>query len=254
MSAVLEVEGLKVHRGNRLVLDVDALTVEEGEVLAVIGPNGAGKSTLLEALALLTPAEMTYRFAGREARLPQEALALRRQMAVVFQQSLLLDGTVYYNVALGLRLRRVPESEVRQRVFAALERFNVATLARRHARALSGGEAQRVSLARALALQPRVLFLDEPFGALDVLTRSAILQDLRGILRSSGITALFVTHDFTEIPPLADRVAVLMDGRIRQTGTPQEIFSRPADDSVRQLVRAAADLVKSLDAPQGTAL
>lgn len=246
MSAIIEVEGLKVRRGKRLVLDVDALAVEEGEVLAVIGPNGAGKSTLLEALALLTPAEMTYRFAGRVARLPQEALALRRQMAVVFQQSFLLDGTVFDNVALGLRLRRTPPAQVRKQVTEALERFQVAHLARRHARALSGGEAQRVSLARALALQPRVLFLDEPFGALDVLTRSAILQDLRGILRAAGVTALFVTHDFTEIPPLADRVAVLMDGRVRQVGTPQEIFSKPADDSVEKLVRAAADLVRTL--------
>jgi len=243
---MIEVEGLKVRRGKRLVLDVDALAVEEGEVLAVIGPNGAGKSTLLEALALLTPAEMTYRFAGRAARLPQEALALRRQMAVVFQQSFLLDGTVFDNVALGLRLRRTPPAQVRKQVTEALERFQVAHLARRHARALSGGEAQRVSLARALALQPRVLFLDEPFGALDVLTRSAILQDLRGILRAAGVTALFVTHDFTEIPPLADRVAVLMDGRVRQVGTPQEIFSKPADDSVEKLVRAAADLVRTL--------
>lgn len=244
---MLEVEGLKVRRGKRQVLDVDALKVEEGEVLAVIGPNGAGKSTLLEALALLTPAEMTYRFGGRTAKLPQEALALRRQMAVVFQQSLLLEGTVFDNVAMGLRLRRVPQAEVRRRVSDALERFQVAHLAKRHARALSGGEAQRVSLARALALQPRVLFLDEPFGALDVLTRSAILQDLRSILRTAGITALFVTHDFTEIPPMADRVAVLMEGKIRQVGTPQEIFLKPADDSVHKLVRAAADLVRSLE-------
>jgi len=246
VSAIVEVEGLKVRRGKRLVLEVDRLAVEEGEVLAVIGPNGAGKSTLLEALALLTPAEMTYRFAGRTARLPQEALALRRQMAVVFQQSLLLDGTVFDNVAIGLRLRRIPKAEIQRRVTEALERFGVAHLARRHARALSGGEAQRVSLARALALQPRVLFLDEPFGALDVLSRSSLLQDLPGILRTTGVTTLFVTHDFTEIPPMADRVAVLMDGRIRQVGTPQEIFSKPADDSVFKLVRAAADLVRTL--------
>ncbi|HEY8347920.1 MAG TPA: ATP-binding cassette domain-containing protein [Symbiobacteriaceae bacterium] len=247
MSAVLEVEDLKVYRGKRLVLDVPSLAVEEGEVLAVIGPNGAGKSTLLEALALLTPASMTYRFGGRTVRLPDEALALRRQMAVVFQRPLLLDGTVFDNVALGLRLRRVPEAEVRQRVNTWLERFGVAHLARRHSWTLSGGEAQRVSLARALVLQPRVLFLDEPFGPLDVLTRSAILQDLRAILRSAGVTALFVTHDFTEIPPMADRVAVLMEGRIRQTGTPREVFARPADDAVRQLVRAAADLVRLLE-------
>lgn len=245
--SMLAVENLQVQRGRRLVLDVPSLAVAEGEILAVIGPNGAGKSTLLEALALLTPAVMTYRFAGRAVRLPQEGLALRREMAVVFQQPLLLDGTVFANVALGLRMRGVPEPEVHGRANTWLDRFGVADLARRHAHALSGGEAQRVSLARALALQPRVLFLDEPFGALDVLTRAAILQDLRGVLRSCGITALFVTHDFTEIPALADRVAVLMDGRILQTGTPREVFTRPAGPAVRSLVRAAADLVRILE-------
>ncbi|HWI64598.1 MAG TPA: ATP-binding cassette domain-containing protein, partial [Symbiobacteriaceae bacterium] len=114
---------------------------------------------------------------------------------------------------------------------------------------LSGGEAQRVSLARALVLKPRMLFLDEPFMALDVLTRSAILADLRRVLREGGVTTLFVTHDFTEIPPLADRVAVLMNGRIAQTGTVRDVFSQPADESVRKIVRAATDLIGSLIAP-----
>ncbi|HLN61012.1 MAG TPA: ATP-binding cassette domain-containing protein, partial [Symbiobacteriaceae bacterium] len=118
----------------------------------------------------------------------------------------------------------------------------------RPSRALSGGEAQRVSLARALALKPRVLFLDEPFAALDVLTRSAILQDLRRVLREGGVTALFVTHDFTEIPPLADRMAVLMQGQVVQTGTPREIFRQPANANVERLVRAATDLIRTLDA------
>ncbi|HYF94384.1 MAG TPA: ATP-binding cassette domain-containing protein [Symbiobacteriaceae bacterium] len=248
-DALIEAAGLKVHRERRLVLEIPSVQVEAGEVLAVIGPNGSGKSTLLQALALLLPAEMTYRFGGRAVRLPDEGLALRRQMAVVFQRPLLVEGSVYDNVALGLRLRGVAEAEARTRVMAELALFGVADLAKRPARALSGGEAQRVSLARALVLRPRVLFLDEPFMALDVLTRSAILQDLRRILREAGVTALFVTHDFTEIPPLADRVAVLMSGHIVQSGTPREVFSHPADEQVQRLVRAAADLIGSLIAP-----
>jgi tungstate transport system ATP-binding protein len=245
-DAMIEAEGLRVFRERRLVLDVPAITVEAGEVLAVIGPNGSGKSTLLQALALLLPAAMTYRFGGQAVRLPDEALALRRQMAVVFQRPLLVEGSVQENVALGLRLRGVPRAEVAGRVKEALAMFGVEDLARRPSRALSGGEAQRVSLARALALRPRMLFLDEPFMALDVLTRASILQDLRRVLRSAGMTALFVTHDFTEIPPLADRVAVLNGGQIVQTGTPRDIFSHPANAEVARLVRAASDLIRGL--------
>jgi tungstate transport system ATP-binding protein len=245
-DAMIEAEGLRVFRERRLVLDVPAITIEAGEVLAVIGPNGSGKSTLLQALALLLPAAMTYRFGGQAVRLPDEALALRRQMAVVFQRPLLVEGSVQENVALGLKLRGVPRAEITGRVKEALTMFGVQDLARRPSRALSGGEAQRVSLARALALRPRMLFLDEPFMALDVLTRASILQDLRRALRSAGMTALFVTHDFTEIPPLADRVAVLNGGQIVQIGTPRDIFSHPANAAVERLVRAASDLIRGL--------
>lgn len=245
-TAMITAHGLCVRRGSRTVLDVPEITVATGEVLAVIGPNGAGKSTLLQALALLLPAKMTYWLGGRQVRLPREALALRRQMAVVFQEPLLLDGSVFDNVAIGLRLRRLPGRAIKDRVKTWLARLGVAHLARRQARTLSGGEAQRVNLARALALEPRVLFMDEPFGALDVLTRAALLQDLRPVLEAAGVTVLFVTHDFTEIPPLADRVAVIIEGRIVQMDTPRAIFNQPADAAVNALVRAAAELMRAL--------
>lgn len=247
---MLQVDGLQVRRGKRTVLSVDSLAVAPGEILAVIGANGAGKSTLLQAMALLLPATMTYRFAGRVAELPRETLALRRQMAVVFQEPLLLDGTVAENVALGLKLRGVPAAAIRERVSHWLEQLGVAHLVSRHARSLSGGEAQRVSLARALALEPRVLFLDEPFGALDVLTRVALVQELRALLKKAEVTALFITHDFAEVPLLADRVAVVHGGQLAQVGSPQEIFRQPATDEVRALVRAAADLVRALGSDQ----
>ncbi|MBI2874961.1 MAG: ABC transporter ATP-binding protein [Firmicutes bacterium] len=243
---LIEVEGLKVRRGGRMVLDLPAFSVGAGEVLAVIGPNGAGKSTLLQALAMLLPAEMNYRFAGLPLRLPREAPALRRHMAVVFQDPLLLDTSVFENVALGLRLRRVPKDEVREQVAAWLAKLGVNHLARRHARDLSGGEARRVSLARALVLRPSVLFLDEPFGSLDVPTRMELLGDLRNLLRDTGVTTLLVTHEFTEVLPLADRVAVLVRGRLAQVGTPREVFNRPADDLVRSLVRGTVDLVNAV--------
>ncbi len=252
MSAPLvAVQDLRVRRGGLTVLEIPALTVAAGEVLAVIGPNGAGKSTLLQALALLVPAEMTYTFAGRTAVLPQEALALRQQMAAVFSESLLLDASVFDNVALGLRLRRVDRRTAAARVHAWLDKLGVAHLAGRPARTLSSGEAQRVSLARALVLEPRLLFLDEPFASLDVLGRAALRQDLRPLLKEAGITALFVTHDFTEILPLADRVAVLAGGRLVQAGTPAAVFRRPADATVASLVQAAADLGRLVGGDNG---
>lgn len=255
-APILAAYDLRLVREGRTVLDIPRLEVREGEILAVIGPNGAGKSRLLLSLALLLPAEMDYRFAGRRVRLPQESLALRRQMAVVFQEPLLLDATVLDNVTLPLRLRRVPPAEARSRAREWLERLGVRHLAQRHARQLSGGEARRVSLARALVTEPRVLFLDEPFASLDVITRGDLLRDLPALLRAASATALFVTHDFTEIPPIADRVAVLIDGRLVQIGTPREVFTRPAGEPVARLVRHAADLVRALGgdpAPGGAA-
>lgn len=243
---ILAAYGLRLVREGRAVLDIPTLEVREGEVLAVIGPNGAGKTSLLLSLALLLPADMDYRFGGRPVRLPQESLALRRQMAVVFQEPLLLDTTVLENVVLPQRLRGVPRAEARSRAEEWLERLGVSHLARRHAHGLSGGEAQRVSLARALVTRPRVLFLDEPFASLDVVTRGDLLRDLPALLRAVGATALFVTHDFTEIPPIADRVAVLSGGRLVQIGTPREVFTRPAGELVSRLVRHAADLVRAL--------
>jgi len=239
--------GLRVNRDRSLILDVPQITLGQGEVLAVVGANGSGKSTLLQSLALLIPADMNYQFAGEPVDLARQSLAIRRQMAVVFQRPLLVAGSVYDNVALGLRLRHVPRDHIQPRVMQALEMFKVTELANRAAHRLSGGEAQRVSLARALALQPQVLFLDEPFSALDVLTRSAIVQDLRQVLRAGGISTLFVTHDFTEILPLADRLAVLQEGRVIQTDQPSAVFRHPANGHVQDLVRAAADLVGTLD-------
>jgi tungstate transport system ATP-binding protein len=218
------------------VLAIDRLAVAPGEVLAVIGPNGAGKSTLLLALALLlVPDRGRVRFRGRPAD-ADGALTHRRRIGLVLQDPLLLDTTVFDNVAAGLRFRGLPRAEIAARVGEWLARLGIAALARRPARALSGGEAQRVSLARAFALRPEVLLLDEAFNALDAPTRARLLDDLQGLLAATGVTTVFVTHERDEALLLGHRVAVLLAGRLRQVGPPEQVFGAPADEEVAAFV------------------
>lgn len=235
MRAKLSVRDVVVRRGATEVLRVPELDVHEGEVLAVLGPNGAGKSTLLQVLALLErPAQGEVRFegvgvAGRE-------LALRRRLAVVFQEALLLDRSLEANVTLGLSLRGIPRRERAQRVRRWLARFDIERLAKRSGRHLSGGEAQRASLVRAFALEPEVLLLDEPFSALDQPTRESLIEELAAVLEETSVTTVFVTHDRDEAARLAHRVAVLAGGRLRQVGPTAEVFTAPADETVAAYV------------------
>lgn len=179
-------ENLVLRLGNQEIFRVDKLALARGEVLALVGPNGAGKTSLLLTLALLQkPTAGTVRFDGETAN-RHNLLALRRRLAVVFQEPLLLDTTVWGNVTTALRIRGVPRREANARAQKWLERFGIAHLARRPARHLSGGEAQRTSLARAFALEPEVLFLDEPFAALDLPTRNALLGELGRSFEGSG--------------------------------------------------------------------
>lgn len=221
-------ENLRLQLGGREVLHIDRFTLPRGEVLALVGPNGAGKTSLLLTLALLQkPTSGVIRFDGVTAN-RHNVLQLRRRMAVVFQEPLLLDTTVEGNLMTALRIRGVPRREARARTEKWLARFGIAHLARRPVRQVSGGEAQRASLARAFALEPEVLFLDEPFAALDYPTRNALLGELGALLKDSGITTLFVTHDFTEIPYLTERVPVLYGGRIVKNGTVRDVFGDAA--------------------------
>jgi molybdopterin-binding protein len=235
MAPKLALRDVAVRRSGRTILDVPSLEVETGRVLAVIGPNGAGKTTLLLHLALLDrPDSGAVSFDGAPAR--GRELALRRRMAVVFQQPLLLDRSVLSNVETGLALRGVPRRERRARAERWLARFGVAALAHRSPRTLSGGEAQRVSLARAFALEPEVLLLDEPFSALDAPSRGAITDDLADVLEETAVTTVLVTHDRDEAARLGDVVAVIIGGRIRQLGPPSDVFSAPADEDVAAFV------------------
>ncbi|OLB48575.1 MAG: hypothetical protein AUH99_13335 [Candidatus Rokubacteria bacterium 13_2_20CM_2_70_11] len=234
--AVLTLAGVRVSYGGADVLDVGALAVAEGEVLAVIGPNGCGKSTLLRVAGLLErPATGRVSFRGRVVD-AGHALAERRRMAMVFQQPLLADMTVAENVALGLAFRGVGPDLRAARVGRWLERLGIARLRDRRARTLSGGEAQRVALARALVVEPELLLLDEPFAGLDEPSRSALLPDLAAILRGDRVTTILVSHDRAEAQALADRVAVLMAGRILQLDLTARVFHAPASEEVARFV------------------
>ena len=236
MSDLLAIRDLLVRREKQTVLEIDQLRVQEGEVLAVIGPNGAGKSTLLLALArLLKPAcgEITF---GDQPLEEQNDLEYRRRIGLVLQEPLLLNTSVFENVAAGLHFRRLPKEEITRRVDDWLARLGISHLRDRPAAKLSGGEAQRVSLARAFAIQPQLLLLDEPFSALDAPTRSRLLEELQSLLAETGQTTIFVTHDLDEALLLGDRVAVLLAGRLRQCGQPEQVFAEPADAEVAAFV------------------
>jgi tungstate transport system ATP-binding protein len=233
---VMALQDVRVRRGGRAVLEVDALEVRPGEILAVIGPNGAGKSTLLRVLGLLERADQGRVLFRGEPVTPGRGLAVRRRLASVFQDALLADATVADNVALGLRFRGAPAREAAPRVSRWLDRFGIGALAGRQARSLSGGEARRAALARALVLEPDLLLLDEPFSALDQPTRESLIADLGPILRSGHAGVVLVTHDRAEALALADRVGVLIGGRLLQVGPVATVFRAPASEAVARFV------------------
>jgi len=240
MTALVEIRDLLVKRGEQSALQIEHLAIQKGEVLAVVGPNGAGKSTLLLTLArLLKPEQGEVVFNGQQASLESD-MVYRRRIALVMQDPLLFDACVFDNVASGLRFRGVSKDEIRHKAPLWLERLGVGHLSKRRAGQLSGGEAQRVSLARALILEPQLLLLDEPFSALDPPTRSRLLDDLGGLLKETAITTVFVTHDLPEAAQLAGRMAVIIGNRMRQVGSPEIVFAAPADEEVARFVNHKA--------------
>jgi len=233
---LLQALGVTVERDSRVVLHPMDLAVSAGEVVCVYGPNGAGKSTLLQALAgLLPPASGRVLFHGKTVGDQVPLLQFRRRIAMVLQEPLLLRGSVWHNVTLGLRLRGVAASEQKNRADLWLERLKITHLAGRPAHALSAGEARRASLARALVLDPEVLFLDEPFVALDAPTRFPLLDELAAILTERRLAALFVTHDLLEALEFSEKCLILDQGRILQEGRLTDILKAPASHRVREI-------------------
>ena len=217
------------------MLSIGRLDLRAGERLAVLGPNGAGKTTLLRLLAGLdAPATGRVEIDGRAIATAE--VELRRRIGYATQRPGLLSASVVRNVELPLRWRGLDAPSRRAAALNALERLNVGHLADRKAPSLSGGEAQRVSLARALAIEPSLLLLDEPAAGLDTEARRAFFDDLEGALADRVTTVVHVSHRAEEALRLADRVAVLSGGAIRQLGTPASVVRRPVDAGVARLV------------------
>lgn len=235
-STVLEVKDLRVSRGGVETVNIPSFQVSSQETVALVGPNGSGKSSFLLSLACLLNADTGQIYFKGEPVMSNRLTAYRRKLAMVFQEPLLLDTSVYKNVATGLIFRGVSSREIKRQVEACLERFKITHLAERSARKLSGGEAQRTSLARAFATNPELILLDEPFAALDPPTRRALSDDLAQVLRESGTAAIMSTHDQLDALYFADRMVVLHKGSIVQTGTSVEVMNQPANEFVASFV------------------
>ncbi len=231
--------------GDHVALDGVSLEARQGEFLALLGPSGSGKTTLLRVLAgLERPDQGAVTFAGEDL-LAMDARA--RRIGMVFQHyALFRHMSVAQNIAFGLEVRparsRPAPSEIRKRVERLLELVQLQGLGGRYPAQLSGGQRQRVALARALAIEPRMLLLDEPFGALDARVRRDLRAWLRQIHDETGLTTIFVTHDQEEAMDLADRVAILRDGRLEQVDTPDRIYDSPASAFVFSFVGEGVQL------------
>jgi tungstate transport system ATP-binding protein len=236
-NAVLQADKIRVRHSDAWSLAPCSLQLAAGEVLAIYGPNGAGKSTLLQAVARLIPLQSgAVRLKGQVVGSELPLLAYHRRTAAVFQEPLLLRGTVWHNVTLGLRLRGVNGKDQAERVRPWLERLKISHLVDRNVRTLSAGEAQRTSLVRALVLEPEVLFLDEPFAALDAPTRRRLVGELADILAERQTATLFVTHDLDEAQRLSSRGMVLDQGVAVQEGKLSEMMKQPCSPRVAEIL------------------
>lgn len=251
---ILEAHNIRTENRGMTILDVEKFSVRKDEVLSIIGPNGAGKTTLLHRLAMLQKkprGELFFR--GKKVGADLSATEYRRHVTMVFQETLLFDTTVFENVASGLKFRHAGKDDIEKGVLENLELFGVGHLKGRSVRTLSGGEARRVSLARSFAVKPEIIFLDEPFSALDPPTHEAIVADLSHILRRPGMTTVFATHDRSEALRLSDRICVMNKGKILQIGTPDEIMNHPANEFIASFVGAETILQGTVaDANAGT--
>jgi tungstate transport system ATP-binding protein len=235
---LVEARDLWQRRDGRDILKNINLRVERGEVFALIGPTGAGKTTLLRLIDVLdAPAAGKVFFNGADVNASDKArLEARRRMAFVLQKPVVFNTSVYDNVACGLRWRGMNRRRVREEVGGILETVELTEYRNRNARTLSGGEVQRVAIARAIAVQPEVLLLDEPTANLDPVSAARIEDLIAGIIKRETITVIMATHDMLQGQRLADRIGVLVEGEMVQSGSSREVFTSPRNRQVAEFV------------------
>jgi sulfate transport system ATP-binding protein len=229
------VDSVTKHFGDFVALDDVSVEVRDGSLTALLGPSGGGKSTLLRVIAgLESPDEGTVKIGGEDAtRKPPQ----RRNVGFVFQHyAAFKHMTVAKNVAFGLTIRKRPKEEVDAKVDELLKLVHLDGFAHRYPSQLSGGQRQRMALARALAVEPKVLLLDEPFGALDATVRKELRAWLRRLHEEVHVTTVFVTHDQEEAMEVAEQIVVINGGRVEQAAGPRELYERPANDFVMNFV------------------
>lgn len=238
MSSILyRIRNLQKDYNSRRVLDLETMDICQGEKFALVGPSGAGKSTLLRLLNFLEPPSSgSIEFQGRVYLPNQEMpLAIRRRVTTVFQRPMLMDQTVWDNITYGLRLRG--QRDEHGKVKEVLERVGLAHMMRQQARTLSGGEAQRVALARAMVLRPDVLLLDEPTANLDPHNVGLIENIVQSLNQQHGTTLVLVTHNVFQARRLADRVALMLEGRLVEVAGVEEFFHAAKDPRTAAFVR-----------------
>lgn len=233
--STIKLQNLTKRFAGAVAVDDLSLDVNDGEFLALLGPSGCGKTTTLRMIAGFVEASHgSISFGDRDVtRLP----ANKRNTGMVFQSFALFPHlTVARNVAYGLEMRRVPKSELAERVAKVLDRVQLGRFAERYPRQLSGGQQQRVALARALVINPDVLLLDEPLSALDAKLRHDVRIQIRQLQQNLGLTTIFVTHDQEEALSLADRLVVMNNGKIEQVGSPSDLYDRPQTPFVADFI------------------
>jgi len=249
----IEIRNVSKRFGEHVAVDGVSLLVEGGSLTALLGPSGSGKSTLLRLVAgLETPDAGDIVLSGE---LATSLAPQKRNVGFVFQHyAAFKHMTVRDNVAFGLKIRKRPKAEIAARVDELLQLVGLQAYGKRYPAQLSGGQRQRMALARALAPEPKVLLLDEPFGALDARVRAELRDWLRRLHDTVHVTTVFVTHDQEEAMEVADRVAVLNEGRLEQVGSPVELYDAPASEFVLRFVGDAHRLADRLVRPHDIAL
>lgn len=239
MTTQFKLHNISKQYHDREVLRINHLEIPDGKIYTILGPNGSGKTTLLRIMALLLRNdEGSLEVLGEKVEWNKgQILRLRRQMSMVTQTSFMFQGSVNYNVAYGLRKRKMADREIRRRIGEILEMVGMSAYQEADARTLSGGERQKVAIARALILEPRVLFLDEPTSNIDIASAAEIEKYIKYINETWGTTIIMVTHNLFQARRLADEILFLNEGRIIEQGRADLIFEQPQDERTAAFLR-----------------